>query len=80
MVTQQSTDEIRAELQEIEQELAELRPRVAEIRRLIGEHWDAPHDPVDLSATLTLAEEQEAIVATLEARRDTLLRRLGEGP
>lgn len=80
MMTQQSTDEIHAELQEIEQELAELRPRVAEIRRLIGERWDAPRDPVDLSAALTLAEEQEAIVATLEARRDTLLGRLGEGP
>jgi uncharacterized coiled-coil DUF342 family protein len=80
MVTQQSTDEIRAELQEIEQELAELRPRVAELRRQIGERWDAPRDPADLSAALTLAEEQEAIVATLEARRDTLLGRLSEGP
>jgi len=79
MVTQQSTDEIRAELQEIERELDVLRPRVAEMRRLIGERWDAPRDPVDLSATLTFTEEQEAIMATLEPRRDTLLERLGEG-
>jgi hypothetical protein len=78
MVAHETTDELREDLRRVEADLAVLRTQVAQLRRAIGERWDAPRDNEDLSAMLTTAEEQEAVIAVLEARCEALLRRLGE--
>lgn len=70
---------LRAELQTLDEELAVLRSEVDQIRRRLGEHAEGPTDPAETAATLTNVEEQEALVGTLEARRQHLLKRLGEG-
>ncbi|MCW2914522.1 MAG: hypothetical protein JWN52_2590 [Actinomycetia bacterium] len=65
---------LEEELRQVEADLAELRRTAVELRSQIG---DGPGDAVDRSATITAAEEQEALADQLEARRDELLRRLG---
>jgi hypothetical protein len=67
-----------AELDLLEEEIAELGRDAAELRRRIGERADYPTDPAEVSLLLTEAEEQEAILATLKARRDALKDRLGQ--
>jgi hypothetical protein len=73
MVAQRTAEEQRDELRRLDDELARMREEAARRRRAIGERWDAPRDPEDLSAALTAVEEQEAIIAVLEERRRTLL-------
>ncbi|WP_130508915.1 hypothetical protein [Krasilnikovia cinnamomea] len=67
-----------AELDLLEEEIAELERGTAELRRRIGERAEYPTDPAEVSLLLTEAEEQEAILATLKARRDALKDRLGQ--
>lgn len=67
---------LRDELRTLEEDLARLRQTASELRESIGEGADSPTDAAELSNLTTMAEEQEAIVASLEARRDGLLRRL----
>lgn len=69
---------LREELRQVEADLAELRGTVAELRQQIGESWDSPGDAADHAAMMSAADEQEALAAQLEARRERLLRRLGE--
>jgi hypothetical protein len=69
--------EIREQLNEVEAGLARLRESAAAIRREIGERWDAPTDAAEMATVITNAEQQEALIETLEARRERLLRRLG---
>jgi hypothetical protein len=67
-----------AELDLLEEKIAELERGTAELRRRIGERADYPTDPAEVSLLLTETEEQEAILATLKARRDALKDRLGQ--
>jgi hypothetical protein len=67
-----------AELDALEEDIAELQARASELRRRIGERADYPTDPAEVSLLLTEAEEQEAILATLKARRDALKERLAQ--
>jgi hypothetical protein len=69
---------IREELRLVEEDLARLRETAADLRRLIGERANEPTDPAERSALIEAAEEQEALAEELEARREELLRRLGE--
>jgi hypothetical protein len=69
--------EIREQLNEVEAGLARLRESAEAIRREIGERWDAPTDAAEMATVITNAEQQEALIETLEARRERLLRRLG---
>jgi F0F1-type ATP synthase membrane subunit b/b' len=78
MATNEPEAEVREELRQVEEELAELRRQVARLREQIGERWDAPADSADVATELTVAEEQEAIIASLEARREELLEQLGQ--
>jgi hypothetical protein len=71
-MTADGPDASSAELDRLEEEIAELQTRAAELRRRIGERADYPTDPAEVSLLLTEAEEQEAILATLKARRDKL--------
>lgn len=70
--------ELRDELRLVEEELAELRQTAAELRSRIGNRDDFPANEEDLSQLITSAEEQEALVAVLERRREALLERLGD--
>jgi hypothetical protein len=49
----------------------------ADLRRRIGERDKEPTDAAERSALIEVAEEQEALIDQLEARREELLRRLG---
>jgi hypothetical protein len=69
---------LREELRMVEEDLAGLRQTARELRERIGDRADAPTDWAEISTLITMAEEQEALAATLEARREVLLRRLGE--
>jgi hypothetical protein len=66
------------ELGRLQEEIAELQERVAELRRRIGERADYPTDPEEVSMLLTEVGEQEAILATLKARRDQRKESLGQ--
>jgi hypothetical protein len=72
------TDE-SADLAQVEQELAELRKTVAQLRRGAADDADGPGDSEDRTASITEADEQEALVAALEQRRDALRQRLSGG-
>jgi len=76
-----SSAEARSALQEelrlVEEDLARLRQTAADLRQRIGERGDGPVDPEEISALTTSAEEQEALIDDLEARREALLQRVG---
>jgi hypothetical protein len=66
-------DEIRA----VDEELAELRRTVTGLRADIGDN-SGPNDPEDVGAAITSAEEQEALIGVLEARRERLQAKLDQ--
>jgi hypothetical protein len=72
-----ATNEIRDELDKVEGEIETLRKSAHELRASLGDEAGGPMEPEDRAATLTQAEQQEAIIETLEARRDQLKRELG---
>jgi hypothetical protein len=72
------TDE-SADLAQVEQELTELRKTVAQLRRGAADDADGPGDSEDRTASITEADEQEALIAALERRRDALRQRLSGG-
>jgi hypothetical protein len=65
--------EIREELQLVEEDLAQVRETAASLRRRIGERADEPTDAAERSALIESADEQEALVFQLEARREQLV-------
>jgi len=72
VTTDPSPVDLRAELERVEREIAELRSQIRDIREQLTD----PADVRDRTEMLTLAEQQEAILAVLEVRRDDLRRRL----
>jgi chromosome segregation ATPase len=77
MNTSESAAALEAELRVVEEDLARLRETAADLRRRIGEREDEPTDPAERSALIEQAEEQEALIDMLNARREELLRKLG---
>jgi hypothetical protein len=75
MTTAALTEELRL----VEEDLARLRKTAVDLRRRIGDRTEEPTDAAERSALIEAAEEQEALIDQLEARRGQLLRRLG-GP
>lgn len=69
---------LQRELGDAEDEIAELRDTAERLRRQIGERWFEPMDASERAALITAAEEQEALIETLETRREGL-RKLLEG-
>ncbi|WP_157249200.1 hypothetical protein [Nonomuraea typhae] len=67
---------IKEELRHVEDDLARLRQSTRELREQIGDMGAT--DLVERSQMLELADDQDQIIAELEARRDGLLRRLQE--
>ncbi|GAA3809538.1 hypothetical protein GCM10022226_32340 [Sphaerisporangium flaviroseum] len=78
MMATQDEAALREELRMVEEDLARLRENARELRETVGERSIAPTDSAEMSTLITMAEEQEGLAATLEARREELLRRLGE--
>jgi hypothetical protein len=78
MTSGQAPAALRDELQQVQRELEEMRDGAATLRRQIGERADGAADAAEVSTLLTEAEQQEAVVATLEQRRARLQRRLDE--
>ena len=74
-----ATAELTQELRLVEEDLARLRKTAVDLRRRIGDRDEEPTDAAERSALIEAAEEQEALIDQLEARREQLLRRLG-GP
>lgn len=68
----------REELRLVEEDLARLRETATDLRRRLGERGDDPTDPEERAAVIEAAEENEALVARLEVRREELLGRLGK--
>ena len=77
MNTSESAAAYEAELRVVEEDLARLRETAADLRRRIGEREHEPTDPAERSALIEQAEEQEALIDMLKARREELLRALG---
>jgi hypothetical protein len=63
------------ELARVERQIDDLRQSVRELRE--GLNDVGPTDAEDRSQVLSQAEEQEAVIAELELRRDDLRGRLG---
>ena len=60
----------------VDEELAGLREEVARLRDQLGGRDAGPMDLAENAATVTAAEEQEALIQALEGRRESLLRKL----
>jgi hypothetical protein len=71
---------LRDELKDLEQQIAELRRQAGEARRRVGQGWDTPTDQAEIATELQGAEEAEAFMRALEARRDGMLEKLGIDP
>jgi SMC interacting uncharacterized protein involved in chromosome segregation len=67
----------REELRLVEEEIAGIRESVAQLRRQIGDRSDGSVEPEETASTISSAEELEAILDTLQTRRENLARRLG---
>jgi chromosome segregation ATPase len=67
---------IREELQLVEEDLAQLRETAASLRQRIGDRADEPTDAAERAAVIESADEQEALITQLEARRERLLAQL----
>jgi hypothetical protein len=70
---------LQEQLRSLDAEVAEIRQTVTDLRRGIGERSNAPVDAADMAAAITAAEEQEAVLKLLEAKRDDVQRRLSDG-
>ena len=73
-----STDALAEELKLVEEDLTRFRETAADLRCRIGDRDEEPTDAAERSALIEAAEEQEALINQLEARREELLRRLGQ--
>ncbi len=68
-----STDALAEELKLVEEDLTRFRETAADLRRRIGDQDEEPTDAAERSALIQAAEEQEALIDQLEARREELL-------
>lgn len=68
-------DDPRTELDRVEGQIADLQQTVRDLRASLNDA--GPADPEDRSLVLSQADEQEAIIAELEQRRDHLREQLG---
>ncbi|MEU4829490.1 hypothetical protein [Streptosporangium sp. NPDC023615] len=67
---------LQEELRQVEEDLERMRTEVAEMRRQVGDV--GPTDPTERSMMINQADEQENLIASLDARREDLLKRLNE--
>ncbi len=71
-----SPDELREELRRLEEDIARAQQTATEYRRLVGDRSMGAGDREELSQVITEAEQQEAVLEVLMARRERLQARL----
>ncbi|GAA2876851.1 hypothetical protein GCM10010517_38130 [Streptosporangium fragile] len=67
---------VKDELREVEEDIERLRSEVAELRRQVGDL--GPSDAAERSMLINQADEEQALLLGLEARREDLIKRLNE--
>jgi hypothetical protein len=70
-----SPDELREQLRVVEADISGAEKTAAEFRRLIGER-SAGADREEMGQLITQAQEQDAVLRVLTARRERLQKRL----
>ncbi|MEU7860264.1 MULTISPECIES: hypothetical protein [Nonomuraea] len=68
---------VEDELRQVEEDLTRLRAQTKDLRDQIGDMGAT--DQVEIGAMISMADEQEELIADLERRRDDLLRRRDGG-
>ncbi|MBT2235013.1 hypothetical protein [Nonomuraea sp. NEAU-A123] len=68
---------VEDELRQVEEDLTRLRAQTKDLRDQIGDMGAT--DQVEVGAMISMADEQEELIADLERRRDDLLRRRDGG-
>jgi pyrimidine operon attenuation protein/uracil phosphoribosyltransferase len=76
MVDETTPEALRRQLREIDAEIAELRASTDDLKAHIGPEGDGVEDAEEIAADLTNVEEQEAVLGTLDQRRDAILKQL----
>jgi prefoldin subunit 5 len=71
MTTSESPDSLRDELRALEAQIAELQGNADELRTDLAEVSDK-------TAAIEAAEQQEALIASLDVRRRDLMERIGD--
>ena len=72
METDSDRSALQQELAEVEADVARLRDTAENLRDQIGDRSFEPADASERAALITAAEEQEALLGTMEVRRDKL--------
>jgi hypothetical protein len=67
------------ELRSLDEEIAETRASAQELRQQVGDKSDGNLEPEETAATISRAEELEAILDSLQNRRDELAGRIDRG-
>ena len=71
MTTSESPDTLREELRSLEAQIAELQSNADELRTNLAEDSDK-------TAAIEAAEQQEALISSLDVRRRELMERIGD--
>jgi prefoldin subunit 5 len=71
MTTSESPDTLREELRSLEAQIAELQSNADELRTDLAEVSDK-------TAAIEAAEQQEALISSLDVRRRELMERIGD--
>jgi hypothetical protein len=71
-------EDLRREIDDIDGQLRVLRGESDAVADQVGGQSDGSQDPEDVAAELNNAEENAALIETLQQRRDTLASRLTE--
>ncbi len=69
-------DELREELRRLDEDIVRAQRTATESRRLVGDRSSGAGDREELSQLITEAEQQEAVLEILTARRERLQARL----
>ena len=77
MASEEPQEALTEELRLLDKEIAERRQEAQQLRTGLADHAEGAGDLVDEESPIEMAEEQEAVLATLEARRQEVLRQLG---
>ena len=79
MTDETTPDQLRQELKDIDAELADLRRLTGDVQSRRGEDSDSSEgyqEPEDIATELTGLAETEAVIDTLESRREAVEARL----
>ncbi len=77
MADRTGAERLRQELQELDAEIARLRRTTDELKKGGGSAGEV-EDEEEAASDLAGVQEEEAVLAALEARRDSLARRLDD--